>query len=138
MKMNRILRALLMVTLSTALAVGMWGIWPAQRTIAAAATTTYDYVPKYIPVDSTPTAVRVTFSDLVVGECYVYKVRLYKAATSTYYGQTWNATTSTWVASGGAYTNQNQFIATATSQSFWVYVSAFTIKSWHKKQGFQT
>jgi len=40
MKMNRILRTLLMVTLSMALAVGMWGVMPAQRVAAATCTST--------------------------------------------------------------------------------------------------
>jgi len=102
-----------------------FGVLPAPRVWAGAATTTYDYVPAYIPDDSTPIVVRVTFSGLTLGDCYVYKARLYKA--STYYGETWNATTSNWVASGGIYSSQNQFTATATSQSFWVYVRNSTL-----------
>jgi hypothetical protein len=115
----------LSVFLALALVAIGFGVLPAPGVLAGAATTTYDYVSAYIPDDSTPIVVRVTFSNLTIGDCYVYKARLYK--TSTYYGETWNATTSNWIATGGVYSSQNQFTATATSQSFWVYVRNSTL-----------
>ncbi len=109
------------IMMSIAIVLGVYGVLPVSKVQAAAAITTYNYVPTFIPDDQTPVAVHVTFSNLTIGECYIYKVRLYRTAGS-YFGETWNATSSSWVTSGGIYSSQNQFNATATSQSFWVYV----------------
>jgi uncharacterized protein (TIGR03382 family) len=116
----------LYVIVIIAVTLSVWGGMPAQTARAAAATTTYDFVPAFIPDDATPVAVRVTFSTLTIGQCYVYKVRLYKTA-GTYFGEMWNPTTSTWAPNGGAYSVQNQFTASATSQSFWVYIRNTTL-----------
>ncbi len=72
--------------------------------------------------NGTPAAIYATFIGLMQDTTYAYKVRLYEPGEHIYYGRTWNAETSKWVASSSEWASQPQFTATGSSQSMWVYI----------------
>lgn len=108
MNMNRILRALLMVTLSMALAMGMWVGMPAQR--VAAETTTIVYWPSSIPADSsTPFSVFVSFIEGTPDTDYYVTVYVYGSAAygnSNSQAYNWRSDISEWKYAGSTTTDR--------------------------------
>lgn len=130
MNMNRILRTVLMITLSMMLAMGVGGVVSIPKVAAAGIDSiSIDYFPTYIPTDAaipcssgggTPFAIRITVAG-VANQNFVVKARLGTGAC------TWRPDNSTWTTDSTTFTSLTRgTIGADGTVSMWLYVRANT------------